>query len=969
MKAEKTAMKKLSLLLTFVLGIILAGCGSSAPPPIAIALSPATTQAIDDGQSVNVMATVSNDALSKGVSWSLSGAGTLSGQTAAAVTYAAPASGPAANATITATSVTDATKSASLMVAVTPLPAITTTTLPAGTEGTAYNQTIAETGGAGALSFALANGSTLPPGLTLGSGGAITGTPTGPNGTTNFTVQLTDSSTAGAKSATQALSIVINLPPPPSITTTTLPAGVEGTAYNQTIQATGGLTPYTFTISSVTGLPAGLSLNSSTGVISGKPAGPSGASNFTVTVTDKSNPAQTASKNLSIAINLPPPPTIAPTSLPNGNVGTPYNQTLTVSAGLGPNYTWTVSSGTLPAGLTLTGNNSTATVTGTPTTQQTNVGFTVQVTDSSVPPQTGTQNYTVTINPPMPLNVTTTSGSLPQGTLNSAYPATNLSASGGIQPYTWTVTSLPATFPTGLALSGSGQITGTPTTANTYNFTVQVKDSVNTTATANLSIVVNAAPCAGYGTGNEAVLNGQYAFLFQGFNGSAATNPFAAVGSFAADGTGKVTAGDVDFNLPSAPQHLVVAATGSSYKIGNDNRGCMVLSIGTTPVAMHFAVGGISAGVASKGRVIEFDDTDGTGTRGSGILRLQTKTDFLASRLNARYAFGLDGFDSTSGHVAIGGAFATGGSGTTITNGYTDVDDAGTLQPGLTGATGTIGAISATTGRAAVSYNAGAIATYNWVIYVVNANEVFVVSSDALAANKPVVSGRAIVTGSSFSNATLNGNYIIHVNGISGGLANANIGLLNFNAGSLTGTLWEYSLGRTPNAKVNPITAGTYAVNATSGRAPLTGTGNYPPVLYLTTPTDGISAFIIGTDNSGIFGLAESQPTATYSTNSLSGNGGKFFFGNEDPGDNTVKDEVGTVTITPATGAISGLQDSSQGSSPFLQTGKAVSGTFVINSDGTGNLGANSVLLTNGTKVVFIDEGAGRPAKITVVEQ
>src|ERR1700746_3655778 len=98
-----------------------------------------------------------------------------------------------------------------------------------------------------------------------------------------------------------------------------------------------------------------------------------------------------------------------------------------------------------------------------------------------------------------------------------------------------------------------------------------------------------------------------------------------------------------------------------------------------------------------------------------------------------------------------------------------------------------------------------------------------------------------------------------------------------------------------------------------------------------------------------------------------SGNGGKFFFGEEDPSDNTIDNQVGTVTITPATGAVSGLQDSSGPNG--LQTAKVISGTFVVTANGTGNLGSGTVLITNGTKIFFIDEGAGAAATISVVEQ
>jgi hypothetical protein len=454
------------------------GCGSS-PASMAVTLSPGATQALDQGQTVNITAAVSNDSAAKGVGWVLtSGPGALSNQTTTAATYSA--SGASGAAVITAASVSDATKTATLTVTVTAVPAITTTVLPGGTEGTAYSQAIAKTGGAGAVTFTVSAGA-LPAGLTMSASGTISGTPTGPAGTASFTVKVTDSSTATPMTATQALSILINLPAPPSITTMTLPAGVEGTAYNQTVAATGGLGAFAFAVSTGS-LPPGLSMSTG-GVITGTPSGPNGTTSFTVMVTDHSNPPQSGTQPLSILINLPPAPSISPTTLPGGNVGTPYTHAVAVTGGLGP-FTWSVSSGTLPAGLSF--NTTTATISGIPTTQQINVAFTIQVTDSSKPQQSGSQPYTVTIGAPLPLSITTTSP-LPQGNLNAVYSAM-ISATGGIAPYTFSLDGTSSPLPSGLGFSsGSNQglISGTPTAVGTFtNIIVDVHDSQGTPATA-----------------------------------------------------------------------------------------------------------------------------------------------------------------------------------------------------------------------------------------------------------------------------------------------------------------------------------------------------------------------------------------------------------------------------------------------------------------------------------------------------
>src|SRR5205085_230564 len=158
-------------------------------------------------------------------------------------------------------------------------------------------------------------------------------------------------------STTKALSLTIN-PPPLSISTSSLPAGTVGAAYSQALTATGGSTPYTWSISAGS-LPAGLTLSAG-GTISGTP-GSAGTSNFTVKVTDSASVSMTAA--LSLTVN-PPALSITTSSLPAGTVGTPYSQALGASGGTLP-YTWSVSVGSLPAGFTL---SAAGTISGTPST-------------------------------------------------------------------------------------------------------------------------------------------------------------------------------------------------------------------------------------------------------------------------------------------------------------------------------------------------------------------------------------------------------------------------------------------------------------------------------------------------------------------------------------------------------------------------------------------------------------------------
>jgi hypothetical protein len=349
-------------------------------------------------------------------------------------------------------------------------PNITTTTLPNGIVGVAYNQTLAATGGTTPYTWSVSAG-TLPAGLSLSSGGVISGTPTTAGGPTSFTVQV-----SGGGTDTQVLAITINAAV--NITTTTLPAGTVGVAYNQTLAATGGTGTYAWSVSAGT-LPAGLSLSSG-GVISGTPTT---ANTYSFTVQAVSG-GSTDTQALSIIISYPAV-NITTTTLPNGTVAVPYSQTLLATGGNGT-YTWTVTAGSLPTGLSL---SSAGVISGTPTTAQV-ASFTVQASSAGL---TDTQALSITIGTVViPLNIDTTS--LPGGTVGTAYNQT-LVASGGSAPYTWTISA--GTLPAGLSMSTAGVITGTPTTANTYSFTARVQDAVAAFDTQALSIVISAVPPTG----------------------------------------------------------------------------------------------------------------------------------------------------------------------------------------------------------------------------------------------------------------------------------------------------------------------------------------------------------------------------------------------------------------------------------------------------------------------------------------
>ncbi len=190
-----------------------AGC--SQAPPITVSLSPSAAQAIDQGQTLTLNATVTNG---QGVVWSLTGPGSLSATNGSSVTYSAPTTNlTPVQASVTATSSTDSKKSASVQITVNPLPVIPNQTLPAGSVGTPYSQALSHTGGTGAMQWSVYDGpivtgtsvgGAVPNGLSLDPKmGIISGTPTA-GGTWYFEATITDAT--GASAVNPFLSIQIN---------------------------------------------------------------------------------------------------------------------------------------------------------------------------------------------------------------------------------------------------------------------------------------------------------------------------------------------------------------------------------------------------------------------------------------------------------------------------------------------------------------------------------------------------------------------------------------------------------------------------------------------------------------------------------------------------------------------------------------------------------------------------------------
>ena len=173
---------------------------------------------------------------------------------------------------------------------------------------------------------------------------------------------------------------------------------------------------------------------------------------------------------------------ITTSPLHQGTVGVVYSQTLGASGGSAP-YTWSVESGALPGGLTLSAGG---TISGTPPSLGSS-SFTVRVRDTAG--ATATAAFALTIAPAAPLTITTSSP-LPAASFGVAYSQT-LSATGGSPPYVWSMIS--GALPGDLTLAAGGTISGTPTTAGTYSFVIQMRDSASATVIKSFTLTVAAA--------------------------------------------------------------------------------------------------------------------------------------------------------------------------------------------------------------------------------------------------------------------------------------------------------------------------------------------------------------------------------------------------------------------------------------------------------------------------------------------
>ena len=333
---------------------------------------------------------------------------------------------------------------------------------------TPYNQQLTLQGDSGTTAWTIAAGA-LPSGVTLHpTSGLLSGTPNA-SGSFNFTAKATLQ--VSGCFAQQAYTLIVNCPTI-NVSPATIGSANLGVPYSQQFSQTGGVGSITWSLETGT-LPNNINL-SANGLLSGTPI-VSGSFPITVRATDSNGCF--GQRSYTLMVGTCPAISITPATVPSGLIGTNYSQTLTANGGT-PGYNF-AASGNLPTGVTL---SSVGVLSGTPGSVG-SFNFLVTATDQNG--CTGSQAYTLTICSVITVNPAV----LPSGVVGSSY-SQNLSALGGGIPYNFTFSG---TLPNGLTLANDGLLSGTPTQAGTFNFTVTATDTSACTGSRSYSVTIAGA--------------------------------------------------------------------------------------------------------------------------------------------------------------------------------------------------------------------------------------------------------------------------------------------------------------------------------------------------------------------------------------------------------------------------------------------------------------------------------------------
>src|ERR1700723_2295025 len=696
------------VLIGFLSLTFISGCGGGNGS-ITLAITPKTST-MDQGQSLLFVATLGNDTRNLGVTWQpLTGSGcagtscgTLTNITATSVTYTAP-SGLTTGISVTLEAIAKANSGITSTATITIVLPVTFTTvsLPNGSNGVAYNQTIVTSGGVAPISYSVGPG-TLPAGLKLNNVGPIIGTPSS-TGTSTFTINATDFGTPPLTVASPVFTVTINPPPSLSITSTAMANGFTGTAYGSSIASSGGVPPLTWFVPPGT-LPPGLELNTSSGLISGTPT-TSGVFTFFPTVSDSALPPQHAASAAGVTISIlavAPLQAVTP-PLPAGAVAAGYTANLVAKGGVAP-YTWSLTGGQLPSGLKL--NPTTGIISGIPILATTS-NFSVQVEDANST-KSAVQSLSIVINTGTASSNTLLSGSYSFLFTGSQFTGTYTIGSDGRGTMQWITTNSKGAMSTTnyvLAEDSGG------------NFHMIENDTLGTPQTHGSGII---KPVVG-GALTAAAFSGNYVLELDGQDNLGKSE--VIVGVAHADGVSQVTPGMFDVN--DGGTYSPAVAFTATFAVGSsNNKGLLFLTYqipGSAPVTTQYTFYFVSANDIF---LMAITPTDALDPRLGGEMFLQQPgAAFDATALSGISVATGSGLDGSNATVLVG---LLTGDGTSVASVSYDQNDGGAVTANNT-ATGSYVADPSGNGRMAFTGLGARFAA----AYLTGPNQGLLIGSDA----------------------------------------------------------------------------------------------------------------------------------------------------------------------------------------------------------------------------------------------
>ena len=480
-------------------------------------------------------------------------------------------------------------------------------------------------------------------------------------------------------------------------------------------------------------------------------------------------------------------------------------------------------------------------------------------------------------------------------------------------------------------------IISNPSLSSTYvaPFAVPVSATFNITATsfadntksATVTVTIT-PPAAACGSGNESMLDGQYAFNLTGFDSSGFK---AVVGSFAADGSGNITGGEADRNTQTGTESEAAISAGL-YSVGSDNRGCVTFVTDLGSYTTRFQLGAVSSSVATSGHVMEADSPSSKAFMATGQMFLEDTAAFSAG-LNGGFTHLLVGVDPTDGdRIACAGVHTS--SGGNISNSEQTCNEAGNItQTGPTA--GKVGSYSTidTYGRFIETVNSSNLVAY--AIYP-GGSATEPAALVMTTGNDPVMAGEAYSQTGTFSQNSLASDYVMYANGINNSTSSKIAFALASGDGIGTLTLSDYyenDGGTWVTGNTGP--SYTYVVDSYGGVTLSTNTVTNAGHLYLTGT--GIGAYL--DVDTGVFaGFAAVQNgNGTFGDSSINGT----YFGGTTAIVSQGSSVEGDIAVLNGSGSVSDTSDITsttsqqinQSSTPTVSV--AANGTFTTNSSGS----------------------------------